>query len=158
MKAIVLVKQVPDLRLGGVGVRADGTIDRSAAAITNPADMHAIEAAVQLADQVCALSMGPRRAEEALRQAVAAGAGRAVLLCDHALAGSDTWATANALAAAIEWIGGADLVLCGISAIDGETGQVGPSVAQRLGWPQATGRWFHRREHQRPRVADQEPA
>ena len=139
MKAIVLVKQVPDLRLGGVGVRADGTIDRSAAAITNPADMHAIEAAVQLADEVCALSMGPRRAEEALRQAVAAGAGRAVLLCDHALAGSDTWATANALAAAIEWIGGADLVLCGISAIDGETGQVGPSVAQRLGWPQATG-------------------
>ncbi len=69
---------------------------------------------------------------------MAAGATRAVLLCDHVLAGSDTWATANALAAAITWIGGADLVLCGISAIDGETGQVGPSVAQRLGWPQAT--------------------
>ena len=127
MRAIVLIKQVPDLRLGGVGVRADGTIDRSAAApITNPADMHAVEAAVQLADDVCALSMGPPAADEALRQALAAGANRAVLLCDHALAGSDTWATANALAAAIEWIGGADLVLCGISAIDGETGQVGP--------------------------------
>ena len=140
MRAIVLIKQVPDLRLGGVGVRADGTIDRSAAApITNPADMHAVEAAVQLADDVCALSMGPPAADEALRQALAAGANRAVLLCDHALAGSDTWATANALAAAVEWIGGADLVLCGISAIDGETGQVGPSVAQRLGWPQATG-------------------
>ena len=140
MRAIVLIKQVPDLRLGGVGVRADGTIDRSAAApITNPADMHAVEAAVQLADDVCALSMGPPAADEALRQALAAGANRAVLLCDHALAGSDTWATANALSAAIEWIGGADLVLCGISAIDGETGQVGPSVAQRLGWPQATG-------------------
>ena len=140
MRAIVLVKQVPDLRLGGVGVRADGTIDRSAApSITNPADLHAIEAAVQLADEVCALSMGPPQAEETLRQALEAGASRAVLLCDHAFAGSDTWATANALAAAIEWIGGADLVLCGISAIDGETGQVGPSVAQRLGWPQATG-------------------
>ena len=140
MRAIVLVKQVPDLRLGGVGVRPDGTIDRSAAApITNPADMHAVEAAVQLADDVCALSMGPPRADETLRQALAAGANRAVLLCDHVLAGSDTWATANALAAAIEWIGGADLVVCGISAIDGETGQVGPSVAQRLGWPQATG-------------------
>jgi electron transfer flavoprotein beta subunit len=140
MRAIVLVKQVPDLRLGGVGVRADGTIDRAAAApITNPADMHAVEAAVQLADEVCAVSMGPPRADETLRQAVAAGANRAVLLCDHVLAGSDTWATANALAAAIEWIGGADLVVCGISAIDGETGQVGPSVAQRLGWPQATG-------------------
>ncbi len=140
MRAIVLVKQVPDLRLGGVGVRPDGTIDRSAAApITNPADMHAVEAAVQLADDVCALSMGPPRADETLRQALAAGANRAVLLCDHVLAGSDTWATANALAAAIQWIGGADLVVCGISAIDGETGQVGPSVAQRLGWPQATG-------------------
>ena len=85
------------------------------------------------------MSMGPARADETLRHALAAGADRAVLLCDHVLAGSDTWATANALAATIEWIGGADLVLCGISAIDGETGQVGPSVAQRLGWPQATG-------------------
>lgn len=140
MRAIVLVKQVPDLRRGGVGVRADGTIDRSAAApITNPADLHAVEAAVQLADEVYAVSMGPARADETLRHALAAGADRAVLLCDHVLAGSDTWATANALAATIEWIGGADLVLCGISAIDGETGQVGPSVAQRLGWPQATG-------------------
>ena len=139
MRAIVLVKQVPDLRLGSVGVRPDGTIDRAAAApITNPADMHAVEAAVQLADEVYVLSMGPPRADESLRQALAAGATRAVLLCDHVLAGSDTWATANALAAAIRWIGGADLVLCGISAIDGETGQVGPSVAQRLGWPQAT--------------------
>ncbi len=139
MKAVVLVKQVPDLRRGGVGVRADGTIDRAAAApITNPADLHALEAALQLADDVCALSMGPPQAESALRGALEIGAHRAVLLCDHLLAGSDTWATANALVAAIEWIGGVDLVLCGISALDGETGQVGPSVAQRLGWPQAT--------------------
>ncbi|HEY7627525.1 MAG TPA: electron transfer flavoprotein subunit beta/FixA family protein, partial [Ilumatobacteraceae bacterium] len=139
MRAVVLVKQVPDLRVGSVGVRPDGTIDRAAAApITNPADLHAVQAAVQLADDVWALSMGPRRAEETLRQALEAGAHHAVLLCDHALAGSDTWATANALAAAIRWIGSVDLVLCGISAIDGETGQVGPSVAQRLGWPQAT--------------------
>jgi electron transfer flavoprotein alpha subunit len=100
--------------------------------------MHAVEAAVQLADEIWALSMGPPRAEETLRQAIAAGATRGVLLCDHVLAGSDTWATANALAAAIARMGGADLVLCGISAIDGETGQVGPAVAQRLGWPQAT--------------------
>ncbi|MGB8861702.1 MAG: FAD-binding protein [Ilumatobacteraceae bacterium] len=140
MRAVVLVKQVPDLRLGGVGVRADGTIDRtSAPPITNPADLHAIEAAVQLADEVYAVSMGPPQAEETLRTAVAAGASRALLLCDHAFAGSDTWATANALAAAVRWIGGVDLVLCGSSALDGETGQVGPSVATRLGWPQATG-------------------
>ena len=136
----MLVKQVPDLRLGGVGVRADGTIDRAAAKpITNPADLHALEAAAQLADEVWALSMGPPQAEEALREAIAAGADRGVLLCDRLLAGSDTWATANALAAAVQWLGGAELVLCGMSAIDGETGQVGPSVAQRLGWPQATG-------------------
>jgi electron transfer flavoprotein alpha subunit len=135
-----LVKQVPDLRAGGVGVHPDGTIDRTAAPpITNPADLHALEAAAQLADEVIALSMGPPQAESALREAIAAGAHRGVLLCDHLLAGSDTWATANALAAAIRWLGGADMVLCGISAIDGETGQVGPSVAQRLGWPQATG-------------------
>jgi electron transfer flavoprotein alpha subunit len=139
MRGVVLVKQVPDLRLGGVGVRADGTIDRSAAApITNPADLHAVEAALQLADEVWVLSMGPPQAETALRDALALGAHRAVLLCDHLLAGSDTWATANALGAAIRWIGATDLVLCGISALDGETGQVGPSVAQRLGWPQAT--------------------
>ncbi len=140
MRAIVLVKQVPDLRLGGVGVRADGTIDRAAAApITNPADLHALEAAAQLADEVWAVSMGPAAAEGALRGAIELGAHRGVLLCDRLLAGSDTWATANALAATIVWLGGADLVLCGMSALDGETGQVGPSVAQRLGWPQATG-------------------
>lgn len=139
MKAIVLVKQVPDLRHGGVGVRPDGTIDRAAAPpVTNPTDLHALEAAVQLADEVVALSMGPATAEATLRDALAAGAHRATLLCDHAFAGSDTWATANALAAAVLHDGGADLVLCGSSAIDGETGQVGPSVAQRLGWTQVT--------------------
>ena len=145
MRAIVLVKQVPDLRLGGVGVHPDGTIDRGAAPpITNPADLHALEAAVQTVEaagggEVWALSMGPKQAEGALRDALAGGAQRGVLLCDHAFAGSDTWATANALAAAVRWLGGADLVLCGLSALDGETGQVGPSIAQRLDWPQVTG-------------------
>jgi electron transfer flavoprotein alpha subunit len=74
-----------------------------------------------------------------LRDAIAGGADRGVLLCDHLLAGSDTWATANALAAAIRHLGGADLVLCGATALDGETGQVGPSIAHRLGWSQVTG-------------------
>ena len=136
----MLVKQVPDLRVGSVGVRADGTIDRGAAPpITNPADLHAVEAAVQLADEVVAVTMGPAAAEGALRDAIAGGAHRGVLLCDHLLAGSDTWATANALAAGIRHLGGADLVVAGLTALDGETGQVGPSVAQRLGWPQVTG-------------------
>lgn len=139
MRAIVLVKQVPDLRGAPIGVRHDGTIDRqSAAAVTNPADLHALEAALGLADEVWALSMGPASAEICLREAVSLGATRAVLLCDRLLAGSDTWATANALAAAIRRLG-ADLVLCGITALDGETGQVGPEVAVRLGWPQVTG-------------------
>ena len=136
----MLIKQVPDLRGAPVGVRPDGTIDRARArAITNPADLHALEAALNLADEVWALSMGPANAENTLREALALGATRAVLLCDRMLAGSDTWATANALAAAIGWLGDVDLVLCGISALDGETGQVGPQVATRLGWPQATG-------------------
>jgi electron transfer flavoprotein alpha subunit len=140
VRAIVLVKQVPDLRGAPIGVRPDGTIDREAAAtVTNPADLHALEAALNLADEVWVLSMGPASAENALREAVSLGATRAVLLCDRMLAGSDTWATANALAAAITRLDGVDLVLCGISALDGDTGQVGPEVATRLGWPQATG-------------------
>jgi electron transfer flavoprotein alpha/beta subunit len=140
MRAVALVKQVPDLRGAPVGVRSDGTIDRAGAgAITNPADLHALEAALNLADEVWALSMGPANAEKALREALSLGATRAVLPCDRMLAGSDTWATANALAAAIGWLGDVDLVVCGISALDGETGQVGPEAATRLGWPQATG-------------------
>ena len=140
MRAIVLVKQVPDVRSARVGIRPDGTIDRRGSTpITNPADLHAIEAALQLCDEVVALSMGPAAADSTLREAISLGVDRAVLLSDRLLAGSDTWATANALAAAIERLGGADLVVGGMAALDGETGQVGPSVAQRLGWPQATG-------------------
>ena len=118
LRAIVPVKQVP---IAGrrLGVRPHGTIDRGAgAAITNPADLHAIEAALTLSDEVWALSMGPPNAEAALREAVALGVTRAVLLCDRLWAGSDTWATSNALAAAICQLGGADVVLCGISALE----------------------------------------
>lgn len=140
MRAVVLVKQVPDVRAGNVGTRSDGTIDRAnAPAITNPADLHAVEAALSIADEVIALSMGPERAEAAIREAIAMGANSGVLLSDRAFAGSDTWATANALAAAIQRLGPVDLVLAGVSALDGETGHVGPQVAQRLGWHQVTG-------------------
>ena len=140
MRAAVLVKQVPDLRAGSVAMRPDGTIDRgSAPSIVNPADLHALEAALQLADEVVAISMGPPAAETALRDALAYGAHEAHLVTDRAFAGSDTWATANILAAAIDHLGSFDLVLCGLSAIDGETGQVGPQIAERLDWPQATG-------------------
>lgn len=139
MRAIVLIKQVPDVRAGNVGTRPDGTIDRaSAAAITNPTDLHAVEAALRLADEVWAITMGPARAESSLREVIALGVDRGVLLQDRLFAGSDTWATANVLAAAIRHLGGADVVLCGTSALDGETGHVGPQVAQRLGVPQVT--------------------
>lgn len=140
MRAVVLVKQVPDVRAGNVGVRPDGTIDRAhAPAITNPADLHALEAALQVADDVVAISMGPKRAEDSLREAIALGASRAVLANDRHFAGSDTWATANVLAAVIRQVGEVDLVLAGVSALDGETGHVGPQVAERLGWHQVTG-------------------
>ncbi len=140
MRAAVLIKQVPDLRAGSVAMRPDGTIDRgSAPSIVNPADLHALEAALQLADEVVAISMGPPAAEAALRDALAYGADDAHLVTDRVFAGSDTWATANILAAAIERAGPFDLVLCGLSAIDGETGQVGPQIAERLDWPQVTG-------------------
>ncbi|HEX9259299.1 MAG TPA: electron transfer flavoprotein beta subunit/FixA family protein, partial [Acidimicrobiales bacterium] len=133
------MKQVPDLRGAPVGLRADGTIEREAApAVTNPVDLHAVEAALEIASEVWALSMGPPRAEAVLRDAISRGAAGGVLLCDRAFAGSDTWATANVLAAAVERMGGVDLVVCGLSALDGETGQVGPEVAGRLRWPQVT--------------------
>jgi electron transfer flavoprotein alpha subunit len=140
VRAAVLVKQVPDLRVGHVAVHTDGTIDRSSApAITNPVDLHAVEAALQLADDVVAISMGPPTAEVALRDAIAMGADRGVLLTDKLLRGSDTWATANALSAVVRHLGEVDLVLAGSSALDGETGQVGPQVATNLDVPQATG-------------------
>lgn len=140
VRAAVLVKQVPDLRIGHVAVHDDGTIDRSSApAITNPLDLHAVEAALQLADEAVAISMGPPNAEAALRDAIALGADEGVLLTDKLLRGSDTWATANALSALVRLLGDVDLVLAGYSALDGETGQVGPQVAANLGLPQATG-------------------
>jgi electron transfer flavoprotein alpha subunit len=140
MRAAVFIKQVPDLRAGSVGTRPDGTIDRaSAPTIVNPVDLHALEAALQLADEVVAITMGPSGAETALREALSHGADDGVLLTDRAFRGSDTWATANVLAAAVEHLGGFDLLLCGLSALDGETGQTGPQVAERLGLPQATG-------------------
>ncbi len=121
-------------------MRADGTIDRAAApTIVNPCDLHALEAARKLTEDIVAITMGPPNAVQALREAVAHGATSGVLITDRLFAGSDTWATANVLAAAIRVLGGFEIVLCGLTAIDGETGQVGPQVAQRLGIPQATG-------------------
>ena len=142
MKIVVCIKQVPDAK----DVRLDpvtNTLAREGVeSIMNPYDRHALEAGVQLAGEqggtVTVLSMGPPQAAEVLREAVSCGADEAVLVSDRAFAGADTWATTHTLAQAIKTIGGADLVLCGKQAIDGDTAQVGPGLAERLGIPYVT--------------------
>ncbi len=136
MKIAVLVKQVP--QNAQAVLREDGSVDRAASVKgMNPADRCAILHAVALAgeeDTVTALSMGPASAEDTLREAIGLGAKEGILLTDPAFAGSDTLATARVLAAAVKKLD-ADLVLCGRRTIDGETAQVGPQLAVRLGIP-----------------------
>jgi electron transfer flavoprotein beta subunit len=107
----------------------------------NPFDTYALEEGVRLREklggEVIALTMGPPKAEAVLREALAAGADRGILLSDRAFGGSDTWATSYALAKAIEKIGDVDLVICGKQAIDGDTAQVGPGISAHLNWMQA---------------------
>lgn len=145
LNIIVLAKQVPDTRnVGGDAMNADGTINRAALpAIFNPEDLNALEQALRLKDEypaskITVLTMGPQRAADILREALYRGADEAVLLSDRAFAGADTLATSYALATAIKKIGSYDIVLCGCQAIDGDTAQVGPQVAQQLGLPQVT--------------------
>ncbi|MEM2479619.1 MAG: electron transfer flavoprotein subunit beta/FixA family protein [Candidatus Bathyarchaeia archaeon] len=138
---IVLIKQVPEIEK----VRFDyekGRLDRSSAgAVTNPFDLNALEAAIQIKEKlggsVTAISMGPMQAQDALRDALARGADRAILLSDERFAGADTLATAYTLAAAIRKIGFFDLIVCGEKTVDGDTAQVGPEVAEFLGIPHA---------------------
>ena len=142
MKYIVCVKQVPDTS-GKVAVKPDGTLDRaSMATIINPDDKNAIEAALALKDQngaeVIVVTMGPPPAEGMLREIMAMGADRAVLVSGREFGGSDTFATSQILAAAINKIGvdEDDIVFCGRQAIDGDTAQVGSQIAEKLGIPQ----------------------
>lgn len=143
MRIIVCVKQVPDTN----EVRIDpvkGTLIREGVpSILNPDDANALEAALLIKDQhpdteVCALSMGPPQAAYMLRECLAMGADRAVLLSDVAFSGADTRATSATLAAGIRRLNGADLILTGRQAIDGDTAQVGPQLAQRLNLPVVT--------------------
>jgi electron transfer flavoprotein beta subunit len=144
MKIIVCVKQVPDTS-GKVAVNPDGTLNRaSMAVITNHDDKSAVEAALRLKDQygckVVVVSMGPAAAEGMLRELMAMGADEGYLVSDRAFGGSDTFATSQIVAAAVNRIGVEkdDIVLCGRQAIDGDTAQVGPQVAEKLGLPQIT--------------------
>jgi len=144
MKCIVCVKQVPDTS-GVVAVKEDGTMDRAAmATITNHDDLAAVEAALQLKDatgcEVVVVSMGPPPAEGMLRELLAMGADRAVLISAREFGGSDTYATSQIIAAAINKIGvdKDDIVFCGRQAIDGDTAQVGPQIAEKLHLPQVS--------------------
>ena len=144
MKAIVCVKQVPDTS-GKVAVNPDGTLNRaSMQTITNPDDLNAVEAALQLKDatgcKVVVVTMGPPPAEGMLRELLAMGADEAVLVSSREFGGSDTYATSQILAAAINKIGieDEDIVLCGRQAIDGDTAQVGSQIAEKLEIPQVS--------------------
>jgi electron transfer flavoprotein beta subunit len=144
-KIIVLAKQVPDTRnVGKDAMKADGTVNRAALpAIFNPEDLNALEQALRLKDQfpgttITLLTMGPVRATEVLREGLFRGADDGVLLTDRAFAGADTLATSYALACAIRKIKDFDIIISGRQAIDGDTAQVGPQVAEKLGIAQIT--------------------
>ena len=143
MKIIVCVKQVPDTN----EVRIDpvkGTLIREGVmSIINPDDLNALEEALRIKDRfenvkVTVLSMGPPQAKEALREALAMGADEAILLSDRVFAGADTLATSTTIASAIKRIGDYNIIFCGRQAIDGDTAQVGPQIAEHLGIPQIT--------------------
>ncbi len=141
---IVCVKQVPDTaRVTGDAMKADGTLNRAALpAVFNPEDLNALETALQIRDdhggRVTVVTMGPLGAAEVLRECLYRGADRGVLINDRRAAGSDTLATSYILSRAIETIGDYDFVLCGRQAIDGDTAQVGPQLAEKLGIAQVT--------------------
>ena len=145
LNIIVLAKQVPDTRnVGKDAMKADGTVNRAALpAIFNPEDLNALEQALRLKDKhpgskITILTMGPGRAAEIIREGLYRGADEGYLLTDRAFAGADTLATSYALACAVRKIKNADIIICGRQAIDGDTAQVGPQVAEKLGIPQIT--------------------
>ena len=145
LRIIVLAKQVPDTRnVGKDAMKADGTVNRAVLpAIFNPEDLNALEQALRLKDEIpgtkiTILTMGPGRAAEIIREGLYRGADDGVLLTDRAFAGSDTLATSYALSQAIKEMGKVDLIIAGRQAIDGDTAQVGPQVAEKLNLCQVT--------------------
>jgi electron transfer flavoprotein beta subunit len=141
---IVCAKQVPDTaNITAEAMKEDGTVNRAALpAIFNPEDLNALETALEIRDRfggtVTVISMGPPKAAEVLRDSLYRGADRAILITDRRAAASDTLATSYILAQTIRTIGRYDIVLCGRQAIDGDTAQVGPQIAEKLGLPQVT--------------------
>jgi len=142
MKIIVLMKQVPNTNEVKIDPKTGTLIREGVPSIINPDDKNALEEAISLKEQkggtVTVLTMGPPQADYALREALAMGADEAILLSDRVFAGADTWATSLALAKAVQKIGSYDLIFAGRQAIDGDTAQVGPELAEHLGLPQVT--------------------
>ena len=142
MNIIVLIKQVPNTTEVKLDPKTGNLIREGVETIINPDDLHALETAIRLKETIGAtitvLTMGPPQAIDALTEAMGMGADKAVLLSDRAFAGADTWATSYTLGKAIQHIGDYDLILSGRQAIDGDTAQVGPQVADFLGLPQVT--------------------
>jgi electron transfer flavoprotein alpha/beta subunit len=138
VRIIVCIKQVPDTAEVKINPETGTLIREGVPSIINPYDMHAIEAGLQIREKVggkmTVITMGPPQAENALRDAISMGVDDALLLSDRAFAGSDTWATSYTLSKAIEKLG-ADIIICGKQAIDGDTAQVGPEVAEFLNIP-----------------------
>ena len=142
---VVLAKQVPDTHIVGKdAMKADGTVNRAALpAIFNPDDLNALEQALRIKDKfpgttVSLLSMGPVRAAKILREGLYRGADKGYLLSGREFAGSDSLATSYALSCAIKKMGKVDMIICGRQAIDGDTAQTGPQVAEKMGFPQIT--------------------
>jgi electron transfer flavoprotein beta subunit len=143
MHAIVCIKQVPETPSVGIDPKTNTLIREGIPSIINPFDLYAIEEALLMKDKfggkVTVVTMGPPQAVEALKEALAMGCDETLFLCDKGFAGSDTWATSYALSKAIEAKAGPyNVIFCGKQAIDGDTAQVGPGVARRLGIPQLT--------------------
>jgi len=138
MNIVVCIKQVPDTAEVKINPETGTLIREGVPSIINPFDMHALEAGLQIKERVngrvIVLTMGPPQAETALRDAISMGADEGILLSDRAFAGSDTWATSFTLSKAIQKIG-ADIIICGKQAIDGDTAQVGPETAEFLNIP-----------------------
>ena len=139
MNIVVCLKQVPGTTKVRIDPQTNTLVRAGIENIVNPFDTYALEEGVRIKERcggkVTAISMGPPQAEEVLREAISLGADEAVLLSDSAFAGSDTWATAYTLAKAVDKLNQYDLVICGRQTLDGDTGQVGPELAEMLGIP-----------------------
>ncbi|MFH1481676.1 MAG: electron transfer flavoprotein subunit beta/FixA family protein [Pseudomonadota bacterium] len=142
MNIVVLIKQVPNTTEATLDPKTGSLIREGIEGIINPDDRHAIEAAARLKEtyggKMTVISMGPPQAIDAISEAIGMGADEGILLTDKAFAGADTWATSFTLGKAVEKIGRYDLILCGRQAIDGDTAQIGPQVADHLQIPQVT--------------------